>query len=131
MKTLPMQNPPPGQQQPAPAPPGSGQPQGGYGRTTERSRTKENPLLTCNILVPPAKYPDAPPPVQPIYPTPAGVPVGGGGPPMGGGGAPPPPYYNQGHGGYGGGGGPGYRGGSAGGGPGYGGGPTTVIIDRG
>ncbi|EYC13806.1 hypothetical protein Y032_0042g540 [Ancylostoma ceylanicum] len=108
-KTLPKPNPPPQPAQPQPAP----APQTGPGQPT-------------GVYVPPAKYPDAPPPVQ-GYPPPA-VPVGGGGPPMGGGGA-PPPYYNQGRGGYGGGGG-GYppAGGYGGGG---GGGPTTVIIDRG
>ncbi|CAJ0589510.1 unnamed protein product [Cylicocyclus nassatus] len=97
-KTLPIVNPQP---QPQPAPPGGvpAQPSsGGY--------------------VPPAKYPDAPPPVQPTQPYPQPVPVGGGAP-MGGGGAPPPPYYSQGSGGYGGGGPPPAPG------------PTTVIIDRG
>ncbi|VDM56647.1 unnamed protein product [Angiostrongylus costaricensis] len=104
-KTLPKPDPPPQQQQPVTPPqPGSVQPSSGY--------------------VPPAKYPDAPPPVQGSYPSP---PV----PPAYGGTAPPPPsYYNQagGAGGYGCGGG---GGGGYGRGGGYGGGPTTVVIDRG
>uniref|UniRef100_W6NC48 Pleckstrin homology domain containing protein n=1 Tax=Haemonchus contortus TaxID=6289 RepID=W6NC48_HAECO len=101
-KTLPKPNPPPQPQQPTPQPQmGPGQPTGGY--------------------VPPAKYPDAPPPVQPTYPP--AVPVGGG--------APPPPYYNRGPGYGGGGGGGGGYGGGGGGYHGGGGGPTTVIIDRG
>ncbi|KAJ1362208.1 hypothetical protein KIN20_021677 [Parelaphostrongylus tenuis] len=104
-KTLPKPNPPP--QQIPPSQPGNIQPNSGY--------------------VPPAKYPDAPPPVQGNYPPPPVPPVYGGTTP------PPPSYYNQGGGGvggYGGGGGGGYgRGGGSGGG--YGGGPTTVIVDRG
>ncbi|KJH50954.1 PH domain protein [Dictyocaulus viviparus] len=101
-KTLPTPTP---QQQPVPPPhPGTVDPNSGY--------------------VPPAKYPDAPPPVQPTYPPPPVQPVGGGGTyPHSS--PPPPPYYNQGRasGGYGGGG--------YGSGGGHAGGPTTVIIDRG
>uniref|UniRef100_A0A0K0CZJ7 PH domain-containing protein n=1 Tax=Angiostrongylus cantonensis TaxID=6313 RepID=A0A0K0CZJ7_ANGCA len=102
-KTLPKPNPPPQQQPIAPPQPGNVQPNSGY--------------------VPPAKYPDTPPPVQGNYPPP---PV----PPAYGGRAPPPSYYNQAGGGVGYGGG-GCGGGGYGRGGGYGGGPTTVIIDRG